>query len=225
MLERFKAFLSPLRLPRTLLLKIEGCDGDANAWYADDAITVCYEYLKTILENAPEQTTPAGVTRMDAIIGPLLDVFLHETGHAVFDYNQVPILGREEDAADQFAAYILLQFDKGYARHLLAGVAYEYVRDASVPSKTKDPFADAHGLPMQRYYNILCLAYGADSTVFKQALADGHLPAERAEECEDEYAQVKRAMTMLIDPFIDQGLAKRIKSEQLFNLDDAFEAK
>ncbi len=117
-LERFKEFLSPLRLPRELLLKVEACDGEINAWYTDDAVTVCYEYLDNILQNAPQQTTPAGVTRTDAIIGPVLDVFLHEVGHAVFDYNQVPILGREEDAADQFAAYILLKFSKGDARRL-----------------------------------------------------------------------------------------------------------
>ena len=204
-LERFKEFPSPLRLPRVLLLKVEGCDGETNAWYTDDAVTVCYEYLDNILQNAPEQTTPAGVTRTDAIIGPVLDVFLHEVGHAVFDYNRVPILGREEDAADQFAAYILLKFSKGDARHLLAGVAYEYARDASVPTKKKNPFADAHGLPTQRFYNVLCLAYGADAKLFEQLVSDGHLPAERAEGCEDEYAQVKMAMAILIEPFIDQS--------------------
>jgi hypothetical protein len=224
-LERLKEFLSPLRLPRVLLLKTEGCDGETNAWYTDDAVTVCYEYLDNIVRNAPEQTTPTGVTQMDAIVGPVIDVFLHEVGHAVFDYNQVPILGREEDAADQFSAYFLLKFAKDDARRLLAGVAYDYARDASVPTKNKNPFADAHGLPMQRLYNVLCLAYGADTKVFEQMVSDGHLPSERAEGCADEYAQVKSAMTILIDPFIDQRLAKRIKYKEWFNLNDALEIK
>ena len=69
-----------MRLPRTLRLKVEGCDGESNAWYEDDAITVCYEYIDDILRNAPQETTPAGVTRADAIVGPTLEVFLHE-GH------------------------------------------------------------------------------------------------------------------------------------------------
>jgi hypothetical protein len=223
-LERFKEYLSPLRLPRVLLLKVEGCDGEENAWYADGAVTVCYEYLDSILKNAPEQTTADGVTRMDAVIGPLVDVFLHEVGHAVFDYDYVPILGREEDAADQFAAYFWLQSDKRDARRLLAGVAYEYTRDAAAPAK-KNPFADAHGLPMQRFYNLLCLAYGSDTKLFERAVTDGHLPADRADGCEDEYAQVKRAMTALIDPFIDESLAKRVRSKQWFNLDETLELK
>jgi hypothetical protein len=223
-LERFREYLSPLRLPRVLLLKVEGCDGEENAWYADDAVTVCYEYLDSILKNAPEQTTADGVTRMDAVIGPLVDVFLHEVGHAVFDYDQVPILGREEDAADQFAVYFWLQSDKRDARRLLAGVAYEYTRDAAAPSK-KNPFADAHGLPMQRFYNLLCLAYGSDAKLFERAVTEGHLPADRADGCEDEYAQVKRAMTALIDPFIDENLVKRVRSKQWFNLDETVELK
>ena len=185
-----------------------------------DAVTVCYEYLESILKNAPEQTTADGVTRMDAVIGPLVDVFLHEVGHAVFDYDQVPILGREEDAADQFAAYFWLQSDKRDARRLLAGVAYEYTRDAAASTTKKNPFADAHGLPMQRFYNLLCLAYGSDPKLFERAVTEGHLPAERADGCEDEYAQLKKAMTALIDPFIDQSLAKRIRSKQWFNLDE-----
>src|SRR5918993_1469766 len=64
-LEKFKEFLSPLRLPRKLLLKFEGCDGVSNAWYEDDAITVFYEYIEEIFSNAPQETTPAGVTRAD----------------------------------------------------------------------------------------------------------------------------------------------------------------
>src|SRR6476620_2935235 len=143
-LEKFKGLLSALRLPRALLLKVEGCDGESNAWYADDAVTVCYEYLEDILRNAPKETTPAGVTRTDAIVGPTLEVFLHEVGHAVFDYLSVPIFGHEEDAADQFATYILLQFGKSEARRLLAGVAYTEKVEASKPSTKKNPFADEH---------------------------------------------------------------------------------
>ena len=189
-LEKFKGFLSPLRLPRPLLLKVEGCDGESNAWYEDDAITVCYEYLDDILQNAPKETTPAGVTRTDAIIGPTLEVFLHEVGHAVFDYLSVPILGREEDAADQFAAYLLLQFAESDARRLIVGVAYSYNIDASKPSTKKNPFADEHGLPAQRFYNVLCMAYGADPKLFADLVEKEYLPKERAEGCDDEYEQV-----------------------------------
>ena len=218
-LEKFKEFLSPLRLPRALRLKFEGCDGDSNAWYEDDAITVCYEYFDDIFRNAPRETTPAGVTRADAILGPTLEVFLHEVGHAVFDYLKVPVLGREEDAADQFATYLLLQFAKSDARRLIVGVAYTYNIDASKPSTKKNPFADEHGLPAQRFYNSLCMAYGADEKLFADLIEKGYLPKERADGCADEYDQVARAMTKLISPYIDQTRAKRVRAKQWLKFD------
>ncbi len=218
-LERFKGFLSPLRLARALLLKIEGCDGVSNAWYEDDAITVCYEYLGDILQNAPKETTLAGVTRTGAIVGPTLEVFLHEVGHAVFDYLSVPVLGREEDAADQFAAYLLLQFAKNDARRLIAGVAHSYRIDASKPSTKKNPFADEHGLPAQRFYNVLCMAYGADSKLFADLVEKEYLPKERAEGCDGEYEQVAFAMEKLVRPYIDQRHAKRVRAMQWLRFD------
>ena len=98
-LERIKELLGPFRLPRQLLLKVTSCDGVSNAWYDENVITVCYEFLADILKNAPEETVPSGITRQDAILGPVVDVFLHESGHAMFDLLKVPVFGREEDAA------------------------------------------------------------------------------------------------------------------------------
>lgn len=219
-LERFKTFLSPLRLPRVLTLKFEGCDGVSNAWYEDDAVTVCYEYLNDILKNAPQQSTPSGVTRVDAIVGPTLEVVLHEVGHALFDYFSVPILGREEDAADQFAAYLLLQFDKPGARRLISGTAYAYYREASLPSLKKNPFADEHGLPAQRFYNVLCLAYGSDEKLFADLVSMGYLPPERAEYCPGEYEQVDRAMKKLIWPYVDRRRVQRLKSQRALSFED-----
>jgi hypothetical protein len=218
-LEKFKQFLSPLRLPRILRLNLTGCDGDSNAWYEDDTVTVCYEYIDEQLKNAPKETTSAGVTRAYAIIGPTVEVFLHEVGHAVFDYLKVPLFGREEDAADQFAAYLLLQFAKDDARRLIAGVAYAYHTEASVPSTKKNPFADEHGLPAQRFYNVLCTAYGADPKLFADLVANKYLPEERAEGCEGEYEQIKRAMTKLIWPYIDRARAKQVRAKRWLKFD------
>ena len=213
-LEKFRAFLSPLRLPRKLLLKTEGCDGEVNAWYQDDAITVCYEYLYDIIQNAPQETTPAGVTRLDAIMGPAVEVFFHELGHAVFDYLHTPILGREEDAADEFAAYFILRFGGVDAQRLIAGAAYAYNREASLPSLKKNPFADEHGLPAQRFYNILCIAYGQDPKLFADVVERGYLPKERAESCGDEYEKIVHAMKILIDPDINETMAKQVKAKR-----------
>src|SRR5262249_24602355 len=115
-LEKLQQFLSPFRLPHALLVKVEGCDGDANAFYDDNVITICYEYIEELRKTMPTQTTSAGVTPEDAVVGPLFDTCLHEFGHALFDMLRLPVLGREEDAADQVSAYIQLQLGEDEAR-------------------------------------------------------------------------------------------------------------
>src|SRR5262252_6977525 len=69
--ERLQAFLTPFRLPRALLVKVAGCDGDANAFYEKDVITVCYEYIEQLGKTMPAETTVTGVTPVDAVAGPL----------------------------------------------------------------------------------------------------------------------------------------------------------
>jgi Putative metallopeptidase len=209
-LERIQTLLSPLRLPRPLLLKVAGCDGESNAWYDEGFVTVCYEFLADILKNAPEKTLPSGITQEDAILGPLMDVFLHETGHAVFDQLKVPVLGREEDAADLFSAYIMLQLGKEDAHRLILGSAYQYKADVVSPQVPLTKYADEHGIPAQRFFNVLCIAYGADQKLFADVVEKEYLPKQRAEGCDGEYEQVAFALKKLIGPYIDQKLAKKV---------------
>ncbi len=215
-LEKFREFLSPVRLPEPLLLKFEGCDGVSNAWYepGSHAVTVCYEYIAEVVGNAPTRTTAAGVTRDDAIVGPGIEVFLHEIAHALFDMLKLPILGREEDAADQIAAYALMQLGTEDARRTVVGVAYMYGHEAQAQTPGMKQFADAHGLPAQRFYNLLCMAYGADPKLFADLVEKKYLPESRAEYCSDEYRQVEYAVNKLIAPQIDQNLLGKMKSRK-----------
>jgi hypothetical protein len=206
-------FLTPFRLPRALLVKVEGCDGDANAFYEKNVITICYEYIEQLRKTMPAETTAAGVTPIDAIVGPLFDTSLHEFAHALFEMLRLPVLGREEDAADQVSAYIMLQFGKVEARRLIGGVAYAYKTeaDAETAPPTMTRFADLHGTPAQRFYNVLCIAYGADKHLFGDDIVEkGYLPKERAEDCENEYRQAAYAYEKLIGPHVDRGRAKKV---------------
>lgn len=213
-LAKLQLFLSPFRLPHRLLIKTEGCDGESNAWYDEDAITICYEYIAEMWRNAPTETTKEGIAPIDALVAPIFDTALHEFAHAIFDILKLPILGREEDAADQVASYIALHLGKDAARRQIGGIAYAYMTEATAttaPPKLQD-YANEHGTPAQRYYNVLCIAYGADPEYFGQFVEKGYLPKDRAEGCDAEYAQAGRAFDKLIAPHLDQKLAKKILS-------------
>jgi Putative metallopeptidase len=58
-------------------------------------------------------------------------MFLHEVSHARFDLLHIPILGHEVDAADQVAAYVMLQLGKDFARTTIVGVQASPTTQAS----------------------------------------------------------------------------------------------
>jgi putative metallopeptidase DUF4344 len=213
-LENLAELLSPFELPHTLTLKLKGCDGVENAWYDDEqhSVTVCYEYLARVLRDAPRETTAAGVTPEDAVVGPTAEVFLHEFAHALFDLLKIPVLGREEDAADMVAAYTLLQLGPKFARGAIGGVAYMYARQANDKPLNAETAAEVHPFTQQRFYNLLCLAYGADPKTFGDVVDKGYLPKERAENCVYEYRQVDYAVRTLLWPHMDPTRREAVRA-------------
>jgi Putative metallopeptidase len=192
--------LSPLRWPEALTIKTMECK-EVNSWYRRESfkptVTICYEFLKHILESLPNESNADGVTPADAAVGQFFWVTLHEVGHAMFDVLDVPIFGHEEDAADNFATYVMLQFGQGQAHRLIAGAAWawraylgDYKKNPVLPMQLS-AFGGDHGLPQERFYNLVCLAFEADRVGFSD-LAN-YLPPTRTPSCAFEYRTLLRA--------------------------------
>jgi len=214
-LEKLKEFLSPFRLEWVLNITLAECDGEADAMYADDMITICYEYIEDLRKRVPAKTTPAGVEPVDVLIGPFFDAILHEFAHALFDYADIPVLGREEDAADQVAAYIYLQLDKADARRLIMGTAYSFLAESrDSPPPTMADFSGEHSTPEQRAFNLLCMAYGKDPETYGDIAVMGGLTRERAEYCGEEFELISLAYEALIEPHVDPDLARIVYQKQ-----------
>ncbi|HVN33151.1 MAG TPA: DUF4344 domain-containing metallopeptidase [Thermoanaerobaculaceae bacterium] len=212
-LEAAAEMLNALKLPRQLTLKAASC-GESNAWYDNetDVITFCYELVADFVKSAAKSER-FRLTPEQAIIGPFLFIVLHETSHAVFAVLAVPILGREEDAADQVATFGAIRIGGDFAERMLRATAFMYDQDSSARKPGEDDFADVHGLDRQRYYNVLCLAWGSDPTKFAFAKELGKLPDERAEGCADEFNQVRYAVETLIRKHVDQKEVARIRAK------------
>jgi len=211
-LEQVQEILSPFRLPNPLPISMESCgESDARYLYDEARIKICYEYIDDIWKDMPAETTAAGVTPIDATVGPLADAFFHEFGHAIFDLHKIPVLGREEYAADTMSAMLMLFLAKGEARRLIMGAAYWYTDDleTNVTIKPKE-FSSVHGTPHQRFFNLLCIAYGSDHETFADLVEKGFLPEERAEDCKGEFQQAAYAFDRLIRPHMDEALATQV---------------
>jgi hypothetical protein len=210
-LELMQQLFAPFRLPNDLNLRAMEC-GMANAWYQRPTVTICYEYLADIRDSVTKDTPPAGLTADDAVLGQFFYVVAHEMGHAMFDFLNVPLFGRAEDAADQFAAFAMLLFGKEDARRLIGGAAYsykDYMRNPQVVVKL-EAFSEVHGAPVQRFYNLMCMAYGSDRETFGDVIEKGYLPQARARSCRTEFGEVNFAFEQVIYPHVDKEMAKPI---------------
>ena len=234
-LEEISEFLSPLKLKKKLIFETTSC-GVVNAFYdpTDQTVHLCYEMLDWIenvaavspdklkqTPDAPRRGLLPGVTRAEAIVGAIGGVALHETGHAVFDIQQIPRLGREEDAADMVAGFVMLQFGSEVARVMIKGmfnVTHNW--QAESPNISVAALADSHSLALQRGFAILCLAYGKEPDTFKD-LAQAWLPPARQPSCAREYRQAENAFRKTILPYVDQALMKKVQQMQILRPEDS----
>ena len=219
-LEAMQRLFSPFRLPADITIKTRGCKGMVNAWYAVEesgpTVTVCYEYVDDIMKHAPMETTPDGVKRDDAVCGQFLFVIAHEMGHALFELHGIPVFGREEDAADQFAAYFMLHMGTHAPRTYITGAVYaysEYLKNYQDDPKVVVPLkalASNHGAPQERFFNLVCIAYGAQPNVFADMIENGMLPKTRARGCAYEFRTIRYAVLHEIGPYIDWAFSRDV---------------
>jgi hypothetical protein len=225
-LEELTEFVSPLQMKRDLLLTTVQCNA-VNAFYSprEQTLKMCYEFVddlhKTMipfldgglkLSNGEIiRPTITGVTRGEAIVGTFVGVIMHELGHAANDIQEIPVLGKEEDAADQFSAFLLVQFGPDVARTTIKGIAAYWdlsaqtwdwgIRTGKAPHHY---YPDSHSLSAQRMYNFLCVAYGRHPDAFKDLVDQGLLPRARAQNCAKEYKQIEHAFLKTVMPAIDR---------------------
>jgi hypothetical protein len=216
-LEELREFLAPLKLPHRLTVQTGEC-GATYVPYAYGPVTICYEYLDQIERLAPADVSADGVTRANAIAGAFVQVALHQVADAVFNNLQVPIWGREEDAADKLAGFIMMQFGTDVALRTLTGTDYFF--EASDHTWTGVDFSDERSTEDQRFYNYLCIAYGGDPATFGYVVQKNILPSSRASDCAHEYAELTYAFNATVMPYVDPGLLAKVRATPWLRPDD-----
>jgi len=236
-LEKLQRFLAPLRLTRTLSVKMARCGDNIlyRPYQPGGDVTICYEFIKQVEDLAPAGgrlglVGVVAVPREAAIVGPVVEEVLHDVALAVFDNLEIPIWGRPEDAADNVAALIMLQFGTDIAQTTILGTAYFLYVAGNSAQYNLDYVADVRPPVRQRYYNVLCVAFGADEVKFSALHAYNRnelqmdLPNDRASDCafryastkhqntyEGEYEKLEAAFkTLILDPYVDPELLKKV---------------
>jgi len=217
-LETLQEFLSPLKLPKKIAVKMDQCGGALAVPYKPDAVvTVCYEHLASIRDTAPQDgfvSFGAGreLTADQAVAGGIARLVLYETSFAVFDVLKIPVWGRVEEAADNVTALIMLDFGEELAWTTILGSAWYLAQRGMLGTGF---FSDAaRPLEAQRFYNYLCFAYGAQPKSYEFLVNGFNLPPDRARLCREEFFKLRRAFRGTFMRHVDVQLLERVKKRK-----------
>ncbi len=129
-------------------------------------------------------------------------IFMHEFAHLLIDAYNLPITGKEEDAADQLATIFFTDFVKGGPEYAFDAASF-FASLAKNPSSLKQAdFFDQHSLDQQRAYQIACWIAGSSDASYKHIQGLGLFTDARLQTCPDEYRQVDHAWRTLIRPHL-----------------------
>jgi hypothetical protein len=122
---------------------------------------------------------------VEFVVGNMLFVMLHELGHAAVADFKLPVLGREEDAADEFAILKMLSVGTAFTRRVLGEATKGWFFSARRDRKDGEPlvFYDEHGLDEQRAYQIVCLMVGHNPNKMVDLANEMQLPEDRRQSC------------------------------------------
>ena len=221
-LEQLKIFLSPLKLPRRLLVQAEQCGDNSGAYATGGAVIICYEDVRRIEQTVPEEAEilvgPGALTgenrgrlkREDLIVAPIIMVTLQKSARAIFDSLDIPVWGNADEAANRLAGYLMTQFGDQIAWKTLMGSAW-YLAQTTMTGAGGD-FYYVRDPEARRFYGILCMAYASDPKAYGFLARNFDIPTRRIDKCIEDYVRVQQAFDATILPHVDQILLQKVRA-------------
>jgi hypothetical protein len=144
------------------------------------------------------------IDRVGFVAGNTLVLLSHELGHVLIAEMHLPLLGREEDAADTYAALRLLSIGTSFSQHELAQAAQGWFLNDRRDQETKEKplYYDEHNLSQQRAYQILCLMVGSDLDKFKGLADQMKMPETRQLTCKRDFAKTSEGWQTVLKPWL-----------------------
>jgi hypothetical protein len=148
--------------------------------------------------KTPEQIKDS----VEFVTGNVLFVLGHETAHALISEFGIPVLGREEHAADALATIVSLKMSNAFADKVVVNAARGWFlsdqrdRKAGIPHS----FYDEHGMDLQRAYNIVCLMVGGAPDKSEKLANEVKLPDQRQGTCQGDFSNASWSWGQVLKP-------------------------
>ena len=151
-------------------------------------------------ELAPEDAQDA----MNFAMHDAVFTTYHEIGHLLVGELELPVLGKEEDAADALATILLLndEADEDSYNALVDSADGWYFNAVKSTGAGVDDFSyyDEHSLDIQRAYAMVCMMVGKDPEAFAQTAEAYDLDQDRRDGCVYTYEQALTSWVKLLEP-------------------------
>ena len=132
-------------------------------------------------------------------------VLIHEFGHAFIHLYNLPVLGKEEDAADSLAGVFYTKFVHNGDEYAFDAASFFHALSASQRNVAPSDYWDAHSLNEQRAYSIVCWIAGSSETAYKVIASRHILSMARLQTCPAEYQQKLQSWDELLRPHVRSG--------------------
>jgi hypothetical protein len=165
------------------------------------------------VKQAGQAETPEEAAASFAM-GNVLFILFHELGHAMISEFELPVLGREEDAVDNFASMLLTpdNEDPEMDASILVDAIVGWFASSQMTALEDIAWWDEHGPDQQRAFQIACVLYGSAAGVYDDLAEEIGMPAERRERCEGDYQAVSTGWGKLLSPhLLDEGEAPKVR--------------
>ncbi|HEX3875102.1 MAG TPA: DUF4344 domain-containing metallopeptidase [Solirubrobacteraceae bacterium] len=129
-------------------------------------------------------------------------ILLHELGHALISVYTLPVLGKEEDAADSIATVFLTRLVTNGAEYAFDAARFFHALSARQRQLAPSDYWDAHSLDQQRAYSIVCWIAGSSAKSMHAVAKLGLLPRSRLDSCGSEYQQTVQSWVTLLSPHL-----------------------
>jgi hypothetical protein len=202
-----KSLATAFELPEALKLKgVNGFGGGPFYNPEDNSITLPYQFTAVVFEVITGANPEESPEEWGEAVGSVDSFILaHEFGHALIHNFNLPVLGREEDAADGIATVMLLKAEEGAAYASEAAEFWANFSGRQNPPALAE-YADNHSFDRQRAYNILCWVGGSNEAILQAFAENEVMPESRLASCPAEWQLLRRSAEQVLRPHLSHGV-------------------
>jgi hypothetical protein len=170
-------------------------------WHKNGRIEIPYLFIKNTRDNYRSTHFKHKKLDVDTYTGNvLLHVILHEFAHALIAQYNLPVVGKEEDAADAFADVMLIHFFDQGSDIVISAADLFFIDDKRTQRVSDEDLWSDHSLDKQRYYDRLCYAYGSNPSRYNAVKRQAGFDERKSERCIFQYHQTKERWLTLLQP-------------------------